>query len=280
MQVIESIEKMQSMAISLRLEGHLIGFVPTMGCLHQGHLSLIDRAKNSSDKIIVSIFVNPTQFGPNEDFDRYPRLLKEDLKLCEEAGVDIVFCPSMNDMYPEGYSTYVDEVFVGKDLCGISRPNFFRGVSTICVKLFNLVRPDFSYFGKKDAQQCAVIKKVVNDLNIATEIIECETVREPYGLVMSSRNRYLTEAQRADALAISKALFHAKDMVANGADNADRIIAEITHELAKFRRIRIIYVQVVDSVSMKAVRTILPKKTIVCVAAWVDEVRLIDNIEL
>ncbi len=207
MQVIESIEKMQSTAISLRLEGHLIGFVPTMGCLHQGHLSLVDRAKNSSDKVIVSIFVNPTQFGPNEDFDRYPRLLKEDLKLCEEAGVDIVFCPSMNDMYPEGYSTYVDEVFVGKDLCGISRPNFFRGVSTICVKLFNLVRPDFSYFGKKDAQQCAVIKKVVKDLNIATEIIECETVREPDGLAMSSRNRYLTEAQREDALAISKALF-------------------------------------------------------------------------
>lgn len=277
MQVIESIEKMQSTAMGLRLEGQLIGFVPTMGCLHLGHLSLIERAKASADTVIVSIFVNPTQFGPNEDFDRYPRVLEKDLKLCEAQGVDIVFCPSMDAMYPEGYSTYVDESFVGKGLCGISRPNFFKGVATVCVKLFNLVRPDFSFFGKKDAQQCAVLKKIVKDLNIATEIVECETVRESDGLAMSSRNSYLSDSQRKDALAISKALLRAKEMVANGTDNADRIIAEITHILSKYRRIRIIYVQVVDSETMQSVRKIIPGQSLASVAAWVDEVRLIDN---
>lgn len=280
MQVIESIEKMQSTAMGLRLEGQLISFVPTMGCLHAGHLSLIERARASADKLVVSIFVNPAQFGPNEDFDRYPRVLEQDLKLCEAHGVDIVFCPSVEAMYPEGYSTFVEEISVGKDLCGVSRPSFFKGVATVCLKLFNLVRPDFSFFGQKDAQQCAVLKKIVKDLNIATEIIECETVREPDGLAMSSRNSYLSDTQRKEALAISRALFHAKEMVDNGTKNADRIIAEITHYLSQYRRIRIIYVQVVHSETMQAIRTITPNQSLVCVAVWLDSVRLIDNITL
>jgi pantoate--beta-alanine ligase len=278
MQVIESVEEMQTVAMQLRFGGHLIGLVPTMGNLHAGHLSLIKQAKEKSDKVIVSIFVNPKQFGPNEDFDEYPRTWTEDLKKCEEHGVDIVFHPSVEAMFPNDFSSYLIEETVSSVMCGISRPSHFKGVTTVCLKLFNLVRPDFSFFGQKDAQQCAVIKKMVCDLNIPTEVKVGETIREPDGLALSSRNQYLSKLQREDALSISQTLSKAKELVDSGIKNTDRIIAEIIHLLSLKRRIRVIYVQVVDKDSMQAVKTISPNQTIACVAVWVDDVRLIDNI--
>jgi len=271
---------MQSHAISLRSSGRLIGLVPTMGCLHAGHLSLIDIAKEKADKVIVSIFVNPTQFGPSEDFDKYPRLVEADIEKCRERGVDIVFNPSVVEMYPQGYSTFVTEERMSAGLCGVSRPYHFRGVTTVCLKLFNITRPDFAIFGQKDAQQCAVIKKMVADLNIPAEIVIGETCRDSDGMATSSRNVYLTDTQREEALSISKALQIAKGMVDSGTRSVDRVVAEVTHHLSLSRRIRVIYVQVVDLETMKPAREILPGQQILCVAAWADQTRLIDNIKL
>ena len=282
MQTIQSVNEMQSHAIALRSSGRLIGLVPTMGCLHEGHLSLIDIAKERADKVIVSIFVNPTQFGLNEDFYRYPKSLHEDLEKCRERGVDIVFNPSVDEMYPQGYSTYVNEEQVGSGLCGISRPNHFRGVTTVCLKLFNITRPDIAVFGQKDAQQCAVIQKMVADLNIPAQIVIGETKRGEDGLATSSRNRYLTNTQRDEALTLPKALQIAQRMVHDdGVRSVDRVVAEITHNLSSARQVRVIYVEIVDRLTMEpAGREIIPGKHIVCVAAWLDQTRLIDNIAL
>lgn len=280
MQTIHSVNEMQSHAIGLRSSGRLIALVPTMGCLHEGHLSLIDIAKEKADKVIVSIFVNPAQFGPNEDFSRYPRVLEEDIGKCRERGADIVFNPSVEEMYPQGYSTYVNEERISSGLCGLSRPNHFRGVTTVCLKLFNLTRPDIAVFGQKDAQQCAVIKKMVADLNIPAEVLVGPTSRDPDGLAISSRNAYLSAAQREEALSIPKALRIGKDMVDAGTRSVDRVVAEITHHLSLSRRVRLIYVQIVDPDTMEPAREIIPGKQIVCVAAWVDQTRLIDNIAL
>jgi len=280
MQTIQSVNEMQSHAIGLRSSGHLIGLVPTMGSLHEGHFSLIDIAKERADKVIVSIFVNPTQFGPSEDYEQYPRVLEEDLEKCRERGVDIVFNPSAAEMYPQGYSTYVNEEKISAGLCGISRPHHFRGVTTVCLKLFNITRPDIAVFGQKDGQQCAVIKKMVADLNLPTEVLVGPSVREPDGLVLSSRNAYLTEVQRQEALSISKALHIAKGMVDQGTRSVDRIVAEITHHLSLHRRVRVIYAQVVDKETMEPASEIVPGEQLVTVAAWVDQTRLIDNMEL
>lgn len=282
MQTIQSVNEMQSHAIGLRSSGRLIGLVPTMGCLHEGHLSLIDIAKERVDKVIVSIFVNPTQFGPNEDFDRYPKSLEADLEKCAERGADIVFNPSVQEMYPQGYSTYVNEEQVSSGLCGISRPNHFQGVTTVCLKLFNLTRPDIVVFGQKDAQQCAVLQKMVTDLNIPAEIVIGETKRGDDGLATSSRNRNLTSTQHGEALSISKALLMAQSMVRDdGIRSVDRVVAEITHNLSMARQVRVIYVQIVDRLTMKpAGREIIPGQHIICVAAWLDQTRLIDNIAL
>lgn len=280
MQTIQSINEMQSHAISLRSNGCLIGLVPTMGCLHEGHLSLIDIAREKADKVIVSIFVNPAQFGPNEDFDRYPRVLEEDLKLCRDKGVDIVFNPGSSEIYPEGYSSYVEEQHVSADLCGVSRPNHFRGVTTVCLKLFNITRPDYAVFGQKDAQQCAVIMKMVADLNLPIEILVGPTLRDTDGLATSSRNRYLSPMQRSDALTIPNALAEGKKLVENGVRNVDRVVAEVTHHLSQCRRIRVLYVQVVDRETMEPAREIEPGNHIIVLAAWVDQTRLIDNIAL
>ncbi len=280
MQTIQSVNEMQSHAIGLRSSGRLIGLVPTMGCLHEGHLSLIDIAKEKADKVIVSIFVNPTQFGPSEDYDKYPRVLEQDIEKCRERGADIVFNPSVEEMYPQGYSTYVNEERISSGLCGVSRPHHFRGVTTVCLKLFNITRPDIAVFGQKDAQQCAVIKKMVADLNIPAEIVIGATRRDEDGMATSSRNAYLTNTQREEALAISKSLQIAKSMVESGTKSVDRIVAEVTHHLSLSRRIRVIYVQVVDRETMEPAREIIPGKQILCVAAWADQTRLIDNIEL
>ncbi len=206
MQKITSVTEMQTLAEDLRSKGQIIGLVPTMGALHSGHLSLIRVAGEQSDTVVVSIFVNPTQFGPNEDYAKYPRELEQDMKACEEAGADVVFAPPIEEIYPKGYSTYITEEFVGKPLEGVTRPTHFRGVTTVVAKLFNIVRPDLVVFGQKDAQQVAVIKKMVLDLNFTVNVVVAPTLREPEGLAMSSRNRYLSTAQRLESLAVNEAL--------------------------------------------------------------------------
>jgi pantoate--beta-alanine ligase len=280
MQIIRSVQEMQALAGTLRAKGQLIGLVPTMGALHEGHLTLIRRAKERAEAVVVSIFVNPTQFAPSEDFNKYPREFEADAAKCEAAGATHVFAPSNEEIYPKGYSTYVTEEHVAKPLEGVSRPAHFRGVTTVVAKLFNICRPDLAVFGQKDAQQVAVIKKMVADLNFTVEIVVAETLREPDGLAMSSRNRYLTATQRGESLAISRALFKARDMVAAGERRADRLVAEATHILSQQRRVRVIYVSLVNRDTMEPAREAEPGRTLLTVAAWVDEVRLIDNIVL
>jgi len=278
MQTITSVSEMQSLSERLRTQGQRIGLVPTMGALHEGHLSLVKIASEISDVVVVSVFVNPTQFGPSEDFSKYPRPLEADLAACEAAGVDYVFNPSPEDMYPKGYSTYVVEEHIAKPLEGASRPSHFRGVTTVVAKLFNIVRPHCSIFGQKDAQQVAVIHKMAADLNFNVEIVVAPTLREADGLALSSRNRYLTNTQRVEALVISRALRKAAEMVASGERRVDRLIAEATHLIGQHRRVRIIYVSIVDRVTMEAVKgEITQGRAIMAIAAWVDEVRLIDN---
>ncbi|MDF3057574.1 MAG: pantoate--beta-alanine ligase [Rariglobus sp.] len=278
MQTITSVSEMQALSERLRMQGQRIGLVPTMGALHEGHLSLVKIASDIADVIVVSIFVNPTQFGPSEDFTKYPRPLEADLAACEAAGVDYVFAPEPGEIYPKGYSTFVVEEYIAKPLEGASRPSHFRGVTTVVAKLFNIVRPHFSVFGQKDAQQVAVIHKMVADLNFAVEIIIAPTLREADGLAMSSRNRYLTNTQRVEALVISRALRKATEMVAGGERRVDRLIAEATHLIGQHRRVRVIYVSIVDRLTMEAVKgEITPGKSLMAIAAWVDEVRLIDN---
>ena len=280
MQIIHSVNEMQSHAISLRSSGRLIGLVPTMGCLHAGHFSLIEIAKEKCDKVIVSIFVNPTQFGPSEDYDQYPRELDNDLEKCREHGVDIVFNPTVEEMFPDRHSTYVKEEKLSAGLCGVSRPYHFRGVTTVCLKLFNLTRPDVAVFGQKDAQQCAVIKKMVADLNVPTEIVVGPTHRDADGMATSSRNTQLTNTQRDEALCISQALRIAKEMADAGTRSVDRLVAEVTHHLSLHRRIRVIYVSLVDRETMEQAREVEPGRQLLCVAAWADQTRLIDNVEL
>jgi pantoate--beta-alanine ligase len=280
MQKVTSVTEMRTLAEELRSKDQIIGLVPTMGALHEGHLSLIRLAAEQADTVVVSIFVNPTQFGPSEDFSKYPRELEEDLKRCEEAGADIVFAPSVEEIYPKGYSTYITEEFIGKPLEGVSRPSHFRGVTTVVAILFNIVRPDLAVFGQKDAQQVAVIRKMVQDLQFTVDIVTAPTLREAEGLAMSSRNRYLGNNQRLESLAISEALRYAKAMVEKGELRSDRLIAEATHILGQKRRIRVIYISVVDRNTMEAMRDVVPGQSLLAIAVWVDEVRLIDNILL
>lgn len=278
MQVIESINEMQSLALGLRSKGQRVGLVPTMGYLHQGHLSLIEAARARADQVVVSVFVNPTQFGANEDYANYPRDLERDSEVCREAGVDVVFAPGNEEMYPSGYSTYVAEERISRGMCGVSRPHHFRGVTTVVAKLFNLVRPDLAVFGQKDAQQAAVLRKMVEDLHFGVEIVVSPTIREEDGLAMSSRNKYLSTVQRGEAAIIPKALKTAKEMVDSGVRSTDRVMAEVTHVLATKRKIRVIYVCIVDKDTTEPMREIVPGRSLLALAVWVDEVRLIDNV--
>jgi pantoate--beta-alanine ligase len=249
--------------------------------LHAGHLSLVKLALEKADAVVVSIFVNPTQFGLNEDFGKYPRELEHDLEQCEKAGAHVVFAPSNEEMYPKGYSTYVNEEHVAKPLEGATRPTHFRGVTTVVAKLLNIVGPAVAVFGQKDAQQIAVITRMAADLNFPVQILTAPTVREEGGLAMSSRNRYLSANQRQEALALNTALNFAKTMVEQrGERRADRLVAEVTHILAQKRRIRVIYAAVVDLHTMETMREAEPGRSLLVLAAWVDEVRLIDNILL
>ena len=281
MEVITSIEEIQEIALRLEKEGKKIGFVPTMGYLHDGHLSLIDLIRERSDILILSIFVNPTQFAAGEDLEKYPRDMERDLALCRERKVDYIFAPQTDDIYPEGASTYVSEEGVSQGLCGETRPTHFKGVTTICAKLFNLVRPAYVALGQKDAQQVVVLKRMIRDLHFPIEVVIGPTLREPDGLAMSSRNSYLNDRQRQDALLIYQALQAGKQLVyEKGIRNVDRVKAELMTTLRSGSFIRINYAEVVDREDMQPEKEIELGRSILVIAVWVDNIRLIDNMLL
>ncbi len=254
-----------------------VGFVPTMGALHKGHASLIRRSRKDNDVTVVSIFVNPAQFGPREDFKRYPRPVNKDIALCKKEGVDFIFYPSVSDMYPAGFKTYVCVEQLSNLLCGKSRPGHFRGVATVVAKLFNIVGPDSAYFGQKDAQQAAIIKRMAADLNIPVKIKIVPTVRERDGLALSSRNLYLTSEERKDASALFESLSMAKKMVDSGVSNASRIISAMKRLINSKKTARIDYVAIVDPVELKPVKHV-SAGSLAALAVWIGKTRLIDNI--
>lgn len=280
MERIESVHQMQSLAINLHARGQLIALVPTQGALHVGHRSLIEAARNQADTVVVSTFVNPLQFAANENYSRYPRDPEADAALCEQASADVLFAPGAAEMVPKGFSTYVAEETLSRGLCGVSRPGHFRGVTTMLAKLLNIVRPDMVVFGQKNAQQAAVARKMIEDLSYSVQVLVQPTVREPDGLPFGSRNRYLSPGEREEAAVIFSALQTAKSLVDAGVRNVDRVVAEATHVLSTRRRVRVIYVSVVDRESMEPERQIVPGRSMLALAVWVDELRLIDNIVL
>jgi pantoate--beta-alanine ligase len=280
MQKIESVSEMRSVAAQLKSSGKTLALVPTMGALHAGQEALIRAAVKKADVVVVSVFLNPLQFGPNEAVANYPRSLAEDLKLCEACGAQVVFAPAVAEMYPKGYSTYVSEEHIAKSLCGVSRPVHFRGVTTMMAAMFNLIHPDFAFFGQKTAQRAAVVRQMAADLRFGVEVVVVPTVRDADGLAAGVPNRGFTTSQRQEALALSRALKKVKEMADAGVRNPDRLIAEATHILSQHRRVRIIYISIVDTVAMEPVREATAGNTMLAIAAWVDEVRLIDNVIL
>jgi len=277
MKVIKDIKEMQSISNALRMQGEIIGFVPTMGSLHEGHLSLIEKIKKESDKTIVSIYVNPTQFGPNEDFDKYPRNFERDEQLCADAGVDMVFYPQNNKMYSTDNFTYVITEQLANKLCGKSRPEHFRGVTTIVAKLFNIVKPHFAVFGQKDAQQCIIIQRMVDDLNFDVKIIIAPIKREADGLAMSSRNKYLSLQHRTNATIINSSLCEANELIKKGEKHSPVILDSIKNNLHSISDLKIDYVSIVNMQNLEPVATIT-KNTLIAVAVNFDSTRLIDNI--
>jgi len=279
MEVIRSVTEMRARAIAFKNEGKSIGFVPTMGSLHAGHFSLVDLIKEQCDVLLLSIYVNPTQFGVGEDFEKYPRDLEKDLERCESLGVDLVFAPESGEIYQADASTFVIEESVGKGLCGNARPNHFRGVATVCAKLFNICQPDKVALGQKDAQQVVVLKRVIRDLHFPIEVVVGPILREPDGLAMSSRNAYLEPKQREDALLVFKSLEAARKVVEEkGSNNVDRVKAEAMNVLTSGRFLRVNYVEVVNRENMRPETEVLTGRSLLAVAVWVDQVRLIDNL--
>ena len=280
MKIIKKINIMKNYSREEKLKGKKIGFVPTMGALHQGHLSLIRKAREECDRVVVSIFVNPTQFGPGEDFDRYPRDLESDVRLCEREGVDVVFAPSVEEMYPENFSTWVEvKGNLTETLEGAHRPGHFRGVTTVLTKLFNIVIPDCSYFGEKDYQQALVVKKLVDDLNIPVEIVLAPTIREIDGLACSSRNRYLNKEERRAARVLYQSLLRAKTEIQDGEDNPSCIISSMEDLILEEPLAKIDYIAIVDPVSLKPVKRIRGE-VLVAVAVKIGKTRLIDNMRI
>jgi len=278
MRIISSPQEMQTQALAWEKAGVKVGFVPTMGYLHEGHLSLIDLIREQSDQLIVSIFVNPTQFGVGEDLEKYPRDMERDLALCESRKVDLVFAPSIEDIYPPDASTFVGEEKVSSGLCGQARPTHFKGVTTICAKLFNLCRPQWVALGQKDAQQVVVLKRMIRDLHLPIEVVIGPTLREPDGLAMSSRNTYMNERQRKDALLINQSLLAGESLVKEkGVRNVDRVKAEVMTVLREGSLLRVNYAEVVNRETMELENEIEPGRSMLVVAAWVDSIRLIDN---
>jgi len=276
MRLVHTVSEMKKLSNEDLKSGKKIGFVPTMGYLHKGHLSLVEAARKENDIVVVSIFVNPTQFGPNEDYSRYPRDLERDLRLLEPFGVDYVFVPSVEEMYPPFYSVYVEETELSKYLCGASRPGHFRGVCTVVAKLFNIVKPTRAYFGQKDAQQFRVLRRMVENLNMDVEMIEMPIVREEDGLAMSSRNVYLNEDERKEATRLYKSLLRAKELIDSGERDVQKIKQEMFRVL-EHPLLRIDYVEIVDEKTLRPVDKI-ESKIIIALAVFVGKARLIDNI--
>lgn len=275
MKIVSTIEEVRAQVKEWKKEGQSIGFVPTMGYLHEGHMSLIDAA-GENDKVVVSIFVNPMQFGPTEDLASYPRDLEHDAKLCEEHGVDLIFHPTPEEMYGDQFYSYVDMDVLTKELCGLSRPVHFRGVCTVVTKLFNIVTPDRAYFGQKDAQQLAVIKRMVKDLNMPLTITGCPIIREADGLAKSSRNTYLSIEERKATLVLSRSIFLGKEMVEKGERDCKRILAAMTAEIEKEPLAKIDYVKIVDLDTMQQVEKI-DRGILAAIAVYIGKTRLIDN---
>lgn len=276
MDVLTTKDDVRRAVAAVRARGGSVGLVPTMGYLHEGHLSLARRARVECDLVIVSIFVNPTQFGPSEDLDRYPRDLDRDLALCLEERVDVVFHPDAGEMYGPGYSTWVLVELLGDYLCGSSRPTHFRGVTTVCSKLFGICTPNRAYFGQKDAQQAFIIRRMVEDLDQGLVIVVCPTIREPDGLAMSSRNVYLSPEQRGQAPALRRALDEAERLVASGERSASAVKVAVAAILAEATLGRSDYVELVETASLQPVQQ-LHGEVLLAIAVWFGNTRLIDN---
>lgn len=276
MNIAETVQEVREQVKAWRKEGLSVGLVPTMGYLHEGHKSLIDKAVEDNDRVVVSVFVNPIQFGPSEDLASYPRDLDRDAKLCEDAGADLVFHPADDEMYFDDFCTYVDMDDLTKGLCGKTRPTHFRGVCTVVSKLFHIVAPDRAYFGQKDAQQLAVIRRMVRDLNFDLEIIGCPIVREADGLAKSSRNTYLNGAERAAAVVLHKGLNAGEELLKSGERDAVKIINTVREVIEREPLAKIDYVELVDWNTLKPVDTV-QAEVLVAVAVYIGKTRLIDN---
>ncbi|NQU08554.1 MAG: pantoate--beta-alanine ligase [Candidatus Abyssubacteria bacterium] len=276
MKIVRDPAKMQALADKMRREGLRIGLVPTMGFLHEGHASLIRAAAKQTDAVVLSIFVNPTQFGPDEDLDAYPRDFERDEQIAVSEGADCIFYPTPDNMYGPGYQTYVTVERLTRSHCGASRSVHFRGVATVCAKLFNVVLPHKAFFGQKDYQQCAVIRRMVKDLNMNLEIVVVPTVRESDGLAMSSRNAYLSPGQRKEALCLFEALQLAKDMAKSGESDAKKIVAAMRGYIEGRPSARIDYVSVADADTLEELDTITGR-AVALLAVFIGKTRLIDN---
>ncbi len=277
MRVTGKIDEIRQWVAEARAAGRGIGLVPTMGALHVGHASLIDAARRRCGFVVVSLFVNPTQFGPGEDFDNYPRPLEQDLALCEQHGVDVVFAPSAAEMYPRENRSWVTVSGITEHLCGRLRPNHFRGVTTVCTKLFHIVGCDVAFFGQKDAQQCVVIRRMVADLNMPLEIVVCPTVREADGLAVSSRNQYLSDQQRKEAPIIYEALNKGREMIEAGESDPARVRERMAAVMQRVPALQIEYISLVDPETLEDVERI-GETVLIAVAARLGPARLIDNI--
>lgn len=277
MNIVKTISDVRHHVLLARSVGKTIGLVPTMGALHEGHASLIDAAAGQCDYVVVSIFVNPTQFGPNEDFDQYPRDLDSDARLCQNHDADLIFAPDVGEMYPDKLCTTVTVDSIIDCLCGKFRPGHFAGVTTVCAKLFGIVCPDSVFFGQKDAQQVAVIKKMASDLNMPFQIVSCPTVRDSDGLALSSRNRYLTDSQRQQALHISRALFSCQDLVRSGTRDTSTLLHQINDILTSAPDIEVQYAEIVHPDTLVRLDTVTDR-ALAAIAVFLGQTRLIDNI--
>lgn len=276
MKIVSKVIDVREQVKEWKKQGFTVGLVPTMGYLHEGHQSLMKKAKECCDKVVVSIFVNPMQFGANEDLDSYPRDLEADAKLCEGTGVDLIFHPEVEEMYTDGFCTFVDMNGLTKGLCGKTRPIHFRGVCTVVSKLFHIVTPDKAFFGQKDAQQLAVIKRMVMDLNMDIDVIGCPIIREDDGLAKSSRNTYLNKEERQAALILSKTIFYAQKRVEEGETDAKKLVSEMKKMIETEPMAKIDYVEAVSFDTIETTDT-LKENTLVAMAVYIGKTRLIDN---
>ena len=279
MKVVGTIKEVRELVKEWKKNGETVGFVPTMGYLHEGHGSLITKARENNDKVVVSIFVNPMQFGPTEDLDSYPRDLEKDSKFCESLGADLIFHPEPEEMYHDDFSSYVDMSVLTEELCGLSRPVHFRGVCTVVTKLFNIVQPDNAYFGQKDAQQLAIIKHMVQDLNMDINVVGCPIVREEDGLAKSSRNTYLSPEERKAALILSKTVKLAKELIDAGEKDADVVVAKMKENIETEPMAKIDYVKAVNGLTMQEQKEI-KAPMLIAMAVYIGKTRLIDNMIL